>query len=168
MENKQCQKCKQSLPLTEFHKDKTNKDNLNRWCIACKRVSRFKNCQIPEVYLKRRWDGFGKVNKHRKTQRAKKDITYKELLELFNNFCNENIKQGKHRYSCRYTGDVMTFFQGKGQVGSNLSIDRIDNNKTYTKNNITFCTQNFNHKKGQLTVDTMMKVLKVFKEEGII
>ena len=168
MENKQCQKCKQSLPLTEFHKDKTNQDGLNRWCIACKRVSRFKNCQIPEVYLKRRWDGFGKINKHRKTQRAKKDITYKELLELFNNFCNENIKQGKHRYSCRYTEDVMTFFQGKGQVGSNLSIDRIDNNKTYTKNNITFCTQNFNHKKGQLTVDTMMKVLKVFKEEGII
>jgi acetamidase/formamidase len=50
----------------------------------------------------------------------------------------------------------MTFFQGRGQVGSNLSIDRIDNNKTYSKDNITFCTQNFNHKKGPLTVDTMM------------
>jgi hypothetical protein len=44
----------------------------------------------------------------------------------------------------------MTFFQGRGQVGSNLSIDRIDNNKTYSKDNITFCTQNFNHKKGPL------------------
>jgi mRNA deadenylase 3'-5' endonuclease subunit Ccr4 len=120
MENKQCQKCKQHLPLTEFHKDRTNNDGLNRWCIACKRVSRFKNCEIPEVYLKRRWDAFGQINKNRKTQRAKKNI------------------------------------------------DRIDNNKTYSKDNITFCTQNFNHKKGPLTVDTMMKVLKVFKEEGII
>jgi hypothetical protein len=101
-------------------------------------------------------------------KRAEKDISFKELLELFNNFCNENIKQGKHRYSCRYTGDVMTFFQGRGQVGSNLSIDRIDNNKAYSKDNITFCTQNFNFKKGTLTVDIMMKVWKVFKEEGII
>ena len=114
MENKQCTKCKQHLPLTKFHKDKTSNDGLNRWCIACKRVSRFKNCEIPEVYLKRRWDAFGQINKNRKTQRAKKDITYEELLELFNNFCNENIKQGKHRYSCKYTGDVMTFFSRKG------------------------------------------------------
>jgi hypothetical protein len=103
MENKQCQKCKQHLPLTEFHKDRTNNDGLNRWCIACKRVSRFKNCEIPEVYLKRRWDAFGEINKNRKRNVLKKNITYKELLQLFNNFCNENIKQGKHRYSCKYT-----------------------------------------------------------------
>jgi hypothetical protein len=109
--SKHCNKCNRDLPLSEFHKDKTNNDGLNRWCIACKRVSRFKNCEIPEVYLKRRWDAFGQINKNRKTQRAKKDITYEELLELFNNFCNENIKQGKHQYSCRYTGDVMTFFK---------------------------------------------------------
>jgi hypothetical protein len=29
MENKQCQKCKQHLPLTEFHKDRTNNDGLS-------------------------------------------------------------------------------------------------------------------------------------------
>jgi adenine/guanine phosphoribosyltransferase-like PRPP-binding protein len=61
----------------------------------------------------------------------------------------------------------MTFFQGRGQVGSNLSIDRIDNNKTYSKDNITFCTQNFNHKKGQLTLELIKKILEVFKKKGI-
>jgi hypothetical protein len=31
-----------------------------------------------------------------------------------------------------YTGEVMTFFQGKGRIQSNLSVDRIDNDKPYS------------------------------------
>lgn len=162
METKFCKKCQNHYPLTEFHKDKTRPGGLNAWCKTCKREERFAARRKPENYLKRRWDSMAEGT------RKKREITYEELLELFNNFCNKNLKEGKHQYSCRYTGDVMTFSQGEGHIQTNLSIDRIDNNKTYTKDNITFCTQNFNHKKGQLTVDTMMKVWKVFKEKGII
>jgi hypothetical protein len=53
---------------------------LNRWCMDCKRTARFINCEIPEVYLKRRWDNFGQINAIEE-HRANKDITYEELLE---------------------------------------------------------------------------------------
>ena len=35
--SKHCNKCSRNLPLSEFHKDKTNKDGLNRWCMDCKK-----------------------------------------------------------------------------------------------------------------------------------
>lgn len=158
---KHCNKCNRDLPLSEFHKDKTNKDGLNNWCVDCKKTARFINCEIPEVYLKRRWDGFARHH------RRDRNITYEELLDVFKEHCEENISQGKHMYACAYTGEIMTFFQGKGNIQSNLSVDRIDNDKPYTKENITFCTTNFNMKKGQLTIELIKKILNVFKKKGI-
>ena len=61
----------------------------------------------------------------------------------------------------------MTFTQGKGHVKTNLSVDRIDNDKPYTKDNITFCTNEFNKIKGQTTVDSIRKILVVFKKKNI-
>ena len=159
--SKHCNKCNRDLPLSEFHKDKNNKDGLNRWCMDCKRTARFINCEIPEVYLKRRWDNFAQRN------RRDRNITYEELLDVFKKHCEENISEGKHMYACAYTGEVMTFFQGKGRIQSNLSVDRIDNDKPYVKENITFCTNSFNNKKGQLTLELIKKILKVFKKRGI-
>ena len=159
--SKLCKKCDRQLSVTKFHKDKTNKDGLNRWCNNCKRESRFKNCEIPEVYLKRRWVNFLKYT------RRERVITYEELLDLFRQHCKENVIQGKHKYACAYTGDTMTFFQGRGQVLSNLSVDRIDNDQPYTKENIAFCSMDFNNKKGQLTLDIIKKILTFFKKKGI-
>ena len=37
MEEKVCVRCKESKPLTEFSKDRRNKDGLNKYCRACKK-----------------------------------------------------------------------------------------------------------------------------------
>jgi hypothetical protein len=61
----------------------------------------------------------------------------------------------------------MTFTQGRGRMDSNLSVDRMDNDKPYTKENIAFCTTAFNRKKGELTLELVKKILNVFKKKGI-
>jgi hypothetical protein len=62
----------------------------------------------------------------------------------------------------------MTFFQGKGSEYKviYLLIELITINHT-VKENITFCTNSFNNKKGQLTLELIKKILKVFKKKGI-
>ncbi|MHC4324872.1 MAG: hypothetical protein ACYSUX_11435, partial [Planctomycetota bacterium] len=41
-EQKRCRKCEQTKPLSDFHKDKSTKDGLARWCKECKKQYRKK------------------------------------------------------------------------------------------------------------------------------
>ena len=161
MENKFCKKCQTYHPLTEFHKDKHKPDGLNAWCKKCKREERFAATRQPVNYLKRRWDNMAKGN------RKKRDITYEELLLLWKEFMEDNIKMGLHPFSCAYTHEPMTFIQGQGHINTNLSCDRIDNLKPYTKDNITFCTFKFNNTKGEMDINNIKQVLQFFKRKGI-
>lgn len=36
---KQCGKCTQSLPLTDFHRSKANKDGLQKYCKVCSKMA---------------------------------------------------------------------------------------------------------------------------------
>ena len=161
---KHCKKCKRDLPLSCFHKDQTNQDGLNRWCKECKRTSRFKNCEQPYNYLKRRWDNMGRTDRK---NRQTREITYEEFIDLYETFKSNNIAKGLDPLACAYTQETMTFIQGKGQVGSNLSVDRILNDQPYRKDNITFCTLKFNNLKGQITLDSFKKIYRVMKERNI-
>jgi len=158
---KKCRKCKELLSIKKFHKDKSRKDGFNNYCVHCKQTYTLKYRRTTKGYLRRCWNHLN--NKDRKDR----NISFEELINIWNVFCNKNVLEGRHPHSCAYTFKKMTFIQGKGHIQTNLSIDRIDNNKSYIKNNITFCTRNFNIKKGQLTLDIMQKVLKFYKKEGI-
>jgi len=159
--SKLCSGCNSVVPLTEFHKDKQKYDGLNTWCKTCKREERFASSRQPVNYLKRRWDNMAKTN------RKKRLITYDELLIVWRDFIQDNEKRGLHPFSCAYTGEVMTFIQGEGHIMTNLSVDRIDNLKPYTKDNITFCTFRFNNKKGEMDINSIRQVLSYFKRKGI-
>lgn len=159
--SKFCSHCKIEKPLTEFHRDKSKADGLNWWCKTCKREERFTATREPTNYLKRRWDNMAKGD------RKKRVIAYEELLLLWRDFCEDNVARGLHPFACAYTGETMTFIQGEGHIYSNLSCDRIDNNKPYTKDNITFCTFRFNNRKGEMDINSIKLVLKYFKRKGI-
>ena len=161
MENKFCTKCKTDLPITEYHKDKHKNDGLNAWCKNCKREERFAASRQPVNYLKRRWDNMGKDD------RKRRQITYEELLLLWKDFILDNEDRGLHPFACAYTGEPMTFIQGEGHIMTNLSCDRIDNSKPYTKDNITFCTFRFNNTKGEMDINNIKLVLQFFKRKGI-
>jgi len=161
MKIKFCKKCQTHLPITAFHKDKHKNDGLNAWCKNCKREERFAASRQPVNYLKRRWDNMSQG------RRKKREITYEELLVLWKEFIEDNVKRGLHPFACAYTGEPMTFIQGHGHVMSNLSCDRIDNSKPYTKDNITFCTLRFNNRKGEMDIHNIKQVLRFFKRKGI-
>lgn len=65
---------------------------------------------------------------------------------------------------CIYTGEPMTHKRGKGRIRSNISLDRLDNTKGYTKDNIVFCTADFNDLKGSVTIVACQRILEVYKE----
>lgn len=48
VEKKQCGKCKQLKPLSEFYKNKSTKDGLARWCKQCKKEYRQKRSSEKE------------------------------------------------------------------------------------------------------------------------
>ena len=52
-------------------------------------------------------------------------------------------------------------------VQTNFSIDRLDNNLTYTKENIVFCCGGCNQIKNQVTFDMCKKMLKMKEERNL-
>mgnify|MGYP003628688577 FL=1 len=52
-------------------------------------------------------------------------------------------------------------------VQTNFSIDRLDNNLTYTKENIVFCCGGCNNIKHQVTFDMCKKILKMKEERNL-
>jgi len=52
-------------------------------------------------------------------------------------------------------------------IQTNFSIDRLDNNLTYTKENIVFCCGGCNNIKHQVTFDMCKKMLKMKEERNL-
>jgi hypothetical protein len=58
-----------------------------------------------------------------------------------------------------YTGQQMAFDFGQGRSGATVSLDRIDNGKGYTPDNVVFCRLRINSKKGRKPEDQFRKQL---------
>jgi hypothetical protein len=70
---------------------------------------------------------------------------------------------------CEYTGLPMTHINNykkkeKKDTSANISIDRLDNSKPYTIENIVFCRNDFNNRKNQILIEDCKKILKVYEE----
>jgi hypothetical protein len=55
VENKVCSACKESLPVTRFHRDKSRKDGLNSQCKSCKSVMTKEHNDLKRIM--NRWEG---------------------------------------------------------------------------------------------------------------
>ena len=105
-------------------------------------------------------------------------ITREKFFELW--------EQHKKRYGgwfCAYTGQPMTRLrslnklknfkshisntgkQSGRQVRTNLSVDRIDSEKGYTKDNIVFCTWDFNDRKGNISLEDIRCILNLLESK---
>jgi AraC-like DNA-binding protein len=65
-----------------------------------------------------------------------------------------------------YTGQQMAFDFGQGRSGATVSLDRIDNEKGYTPDNVIFCRLDTNSKKNDQPKDQFMKQLALEFPEG--
>lgn len=152
--NYYCNTCKRWLPETKFNKDSTNLHNnrggLCTQCKDCQRKRYYKErqriLQNDFLALKYKLNAALKASKRRsKDKNLYNELNIEYLLYLW------NFQKGK----CALTGEQMTYKFYEGRVNTNLSIDRVDSSKGYTKDNIQLVTMAANQMKNDLTLDEL-------------
>lgn len=147
-----CSHCKKYKPAREFTKSTKNKhrDMLNNSCKECyKTVYNDNRKKIKEATA---LEKVLKVRLHDALVRAKKknlfiDITISDLQKLWNK------QDGK----CALTKFSMTLVWGNGKKNIyNLSVDRIDSSKGYTKDNIQLVCAAANMMKGYMEYNDLI------------
>ena len=99
-------------------------------------------------------------HKNKKRRKIFFNLTREDFFEVF-----WNQVETLGGIYCAYTGAPMTHKRGAGKrIKTNISLDRIDNTKGYIKDNIIFCTSDFNDLKGSVTIDACQKIIDVYKE----
>ena len=158
-----CSHCKKYKPAKDFSKSTRNKhrDMLNNSCRECYKKAYSENRK--RVNEATALNNVLKVRLHDALVRSKKknlfiDITIKDLQELWNK------QDGK----CALTGFPMTLIWGTGVKNIyNLSIDRIDSSKGYTRDNIQLVCSAANMMKGYMEYNELIQFCKaIIKRKG--
>ena len=129
---KECSKCKIYKSLEEFPKSNRTWDKLNAYCNDCERArSREKNIRLksesPEKWISHKMYSWKRSSRIRGRKLDFK-VTKKDLIEIYHN----------QRGICPLSKVKMTYKAGVGGLPTNLSIDRINSKKGYTKKNTRF------------------------------
>ncbi len=143
---KQCQRCLKWRHESEFHKgSRLSSDGLDPRCKFCQ-GGRTHGDRDEEVQLAlKRLAGSHASSGNRKSDRRlnlhrDSDVTPELLWEIWQE------QEGR----CPVSGVGMTYIRGRGKVPTNVSIDRIDSRKGYTKGNIHLVCYQANMMKGLL------------------
>lgn len=155
-----CTCCKEWLPETKFSNDSSNlHGNRGGRCSQCK------NCQRKKYYAERQRllkDDFAAFRY--KMQQALKSA--KRRAKMHNRYCDIDIEYlfyiwQQQNGKCALTGIPMTYKFYEGRVNSNLSIDRIDSTKGYTKDNIQLVCMAANQMKNDLPQEEFLNMCKL-------
>lgn len=135
---KVCKRCGKRRKAAEFHRDKTRKDGLRTWCKSC--TNEYHRDRVEA-------DPLGEfirslVGSARARSKAKKmdfSLTAECVAEMY------EAQAGR----CSVTGIEMSYIRYDGKHATNLSIDRINNDRGYTPDNIRLVCSNVNRMRGQ-------------------
>lgn len=184
---KTCNVCKIEKPITEFPKDSYQKTGLKYSCKKCYNVkvnicklknkenyveAMYKYANSEHGFLSNRISSiFSKQNKERTGVPigTRKDF-YKHFYEYVE----------KHERNCYYCFEPWTYTTKKVDIGAgkfikktkrvnlkNLSIDRLDTNKSYSVDNIIFCCQNCNISKNNVSISLIKRLYEVIIERNL-
>lgn len=149
---KHCWKCDTTYSREEFY----HEGSLAKQCKVCALVASKRNNERlsvddPPFFLRKKlWDAKLRAKKLKKEF----DLTLDFLLHLFE-------KQNK---SCHYTGIQMV---GMTNHPASISIDRIDSNGGYTRDNVVLCTTTVNVMKFDIPLEMFFDTVKVIYEFNI-
>lgn len=142
-----CTKCNDYKCQEDFYnrKDAITRNFKDYSCKKCsklhkkidytkQRTNKLKYLNTLEGYIKT-------ILQHAKS-RKKHDfnITFDDVLEIYN----------KQNGLCVYTKETLTHVLGEGNINTNMSLDRIDSNKGYTKDNVQLTLRIINTMKSNL------------------
>ena len=152
-----CNKCKQWKPISKFNIDNTflhgNRGGLCRECKDCQRKryyeQRNKLFEDNELALKYKLQQALKGTRRRsKEKNIYNDLTLDYLMYLWEK------QDGK----CALTGMQMTYKFYEGRVNTNLSVDRIDSTKGYSKDNVQLVCMAANQMKNDLSMEEFINM----------
>jgi len=162
-----CSQCNKIKKESEFHKSNRvgRKKKIRSDCKICHSKYKKKILGTENGFMKKLF--YSIQERCRKIQRAsrlfKTDFTKEEFLQMW-----EDHKK-KYGMKCVFTGVTMDFIKSPKQVrGNQVSVDRLDNDLDYTKDNIIFCSSKANFMKASVTIDMCRKILALYEErQGI-
>lgn len=166
MKTKICSRCKKEKSINDFYIRESNKRRAG--CKKCKMKVAHKYKSEERGYLIDTYSAMSKPSMVNK-RKIPCNITKQEFFEQW-----ILHKERMGGIFCEYTGLPMTFNRGAKALGKNLicatnvSVDRLDNNKPYTVENIVFCRGDFNNRKNQVNLDDCVKIIELAKKRGMI
>jgi hypothetical protein len=141
LKDKKCSHCQLIKPLTEFHKNKSKKDGFADFCKKC-----YKELYSEDI-LKRAARYYKKYRQEalKRIKLRHKRSPWKRIFRMILFRCN-NIKSLDYKYyggrgiKCLITEDEIKelWFRDKAYKMKQPSIDRIDNDRSYTFENCQF------------------------------
>ena len=146
---KQCSKCKQTKPLEMFGKDKKAKNGLYGYCKICSKKNTAKNYTTPQGRASKL---IGNMHERKNGKRAnmEKTLTTEDILPI--------LEAGR----CQLT-DLPFDFMPTDKTSKNPyapSLDRIDSQKGYTKENCRIVLLLVNFALGEYDDKTALPILK--------
>lgn len=166
--SKECKTCKVYLPLSLYAVNRAEKDGLQRACKSCDNARQKKRRiekrsemqQYGKDYRKKNFTNIefrlqGLLNASRARARLKNrehTLTKQDLLELY-----------PHDGKCPIFGFDLEW-NGSGFRETSPSIDRIDSNKGYTKDNVQIISWKANRIKGYASVEDLEILLAYLKQ----
>ena len=152
-----CNKCKRWRPKSKFNVDNTflhgNRGGLCRECKDCQREryyeQRNKLFEDDNLALRYKLQQALKGTRRRsKEKNIYNDLTLDYLMYLWE----------KQHGKCALTGIQMTYKFYEGRVNTNLSVDRIDSTKGYSKDNVQLVCMAANQMKNDLSIEEFVEM----------
>ena len=144
-----CSICKKVWKRVEFDGRTDRKNACFSTCRECTHVYYAKVTRKYVCTLKGRLHRiYGRVCDRARKDNTETDITREYLLELYNK------QEGK----CFYTGKDMIYDTEETYSRDLVSIDRVNPNKSYTKDNVVLCCWGVNNSKRDYTLEEYVEL----------
>lgn len=156
-----CATCKLAKEEEKFGPDKRNRCRNFKcnYCKDCSKLRSRKNLKEYsentnfDFYISRLYYGINdRVKNSKKVNILDSDLTKDDLVNLFK----------KQEGNCAISGIKMTYVTGKrtGMIPDNISVDRIDSSKGYTRDNIQLVCSIVNIMKSNLPLNKLVYYCK--------
>jgi len=161
---KKCKICKKTKKLSEFYLDRKRRDNCDIYCKSCSN-SRNKNYRKKTIRYGNNWQKFiistikNSSSLARLSEKYDKDFNLEAMSEITVNFLTK-LKE-KQNNKCNWFGVDIDFTRNNWLRSP--SLDRLDNDKGYTRDNVVLTCRSANLARNKSTVEEMNNFLSELK-----
>lgn len=162
-----CKRCGRELPLSEFSKCKRNKDGLQLWCKECNK----------QYYAEHRNECIEKVKQYYTDNADAKKQYFKQYYATIEGYARAirytNLIADRKYGRIRANEDPLPsieyyiwalqqpdFYDGKQYHWSEMGLDRIDNSKPHTIDNVVPCTTEHNVQRNTKTFEEFCELIQ--------